>query len=114
MGVKAVDHVEQGRVFGGLLGQVGRAAAAKHQHVDLVLHAFCRIHMQHLCARVRDPEGLRVAAGEHRFQLHIRILANRGLHTAAQIAIPQNTDTNGHSSEVSFTVCRKSVFFLLL
>ena len=65
MGVKAVDHVEKRCIFGSLLGQVGGAAAADHQYVDLVLHGFRLIRVQHLCACGSNMQVFRCAAGEN-------------------------------------------------
>ena len=109
-GVKAVDHVEQGRVFGVCSG---RSVALPPQAPARRSRPSCLL--PHPRSTFAPASAIRRACGsrrEHRFQLHIRILANRGLHTAAQIAIPQNTDTNGHSSEVSlYCVPKKRVFF---
>lgn len=95
MGVEGVDGVEvpgQGRA---LLGQVGRRAAAQDQDVD-VLGVRRRVgERQHRNIRGQDRKARGVAAGEHRGKGHVRLLAERQLHAAAEVAVSADADAIG-------------------
>lgn len=80
VGVKAVHHVEQGGQPGGLLRQVGGAAAAEDHHIDGVNQFFRLIHGVNGYVWGADLDTLGSAAGQDGGQLHIRVLTGGGLH----------------------------------
>ena len=96
MRVKAVDNIKQLGVLGGLFGQIGRAAAADHQHVNFVFHRFRHVGVQHLSGLGCNFEGGGIAAGKYRAQFHIRILRNRCFNAAAEVAVAKNANFDGH------------------
>ena len=93
MRIEAVHRVEQRRIARPLLGQVGRAAAAEQQHVDVAaqpLGLALGVHRrgQHGCDRRR------VAAGEDARHRHIGVLCGGQVRALPQIAVAHNAYTN--------------------
>ena len=77
--------------FSIIAGQV-----ARQQEFDIILmggHILCAIDRQ---TGRGDLERSRVSSGEHRHQLHIRVLANGTFDALAQISIAVNTDSDLH------------------
>ena len=83
MGVKAVHHIKQPGKLRRLHRQVGGAAAAENEDVDLLCHL-----LRHICGvnrniRRQDFYVFRIPPGKNGRQLHIRILPQGALHAAA-------------------------------
>ena len=91
MGIKGIDHVEMLCQGGRHFRQVGSTAAADDHHVNLI---FKTVHVRR---RVDRRAGNRlhsrgIPAGKHAGQFHVRVLADRQLHAAPQVAVSVNSD----------------------
>ena len=97
MRVEAVHDIEQLCKLGRLLRQIGRRAAAEDEHIDLILplRRLVRMDNRHVRARLHRR---RVAPRKDSDQLHILICLDGILHTASEIAIAKNTNTNHKNS----------------
>ena len=78
--VKAVYNMKMLCPLRALFGQVGSAAAAQEQHINFVLHC-----QQVVFSINRRGAGncLRVTAGEHTHQRHIRVVLHSQLRPTA-------------------------------
>ena len=98
MGVEGVYHVVERSVLGRLLGQVGCAAAAQNQNIDVLFAGFKLGNRAHRNAGRCDGHVLGVAARVHGGKLHIVILANGKLNTLAKVSVAQDTNANHAAS----------------
>ena len=97
MRVKAVNHVEMLCVLGGLCRQIGRAAAAEHHHINLILPVK-RLGERHNRNLLRvDLDARRVAPRKDGDKLQVLALLDCALNASAQISVAQNADACLHS-----------------
>ena len=97
VGIEAVDHREPLGKVRGLCGEVGGAAAAQDQHVDCVFHGLGLFGGQNVCAGGQGMNPGGVTAGKDGGKLHVRVLAHRALHPAAQVAVTHDANADTHS-----------------
>ena len=113
VGVKAIYHVVEGGQFGGLLRQVGGAAAAENHHVNffppgIPLRLACPAHRDARCER---REGGRVPPGEDGGQGGVGVLPDGVLHAPAQVAVAHDTNTDCHFISPLFVFFDYSTIF---
>ena len=89
MGVKAVEHVEVLCQLRCHFRQIGRAAAADNEQIDIVFVLQNVLRGKHPGARQRF-DRLGVAAGEHAEKRQIAVLRDGKLHALAEIAVAVN------------------------
>lgn len=77
-----------------LHGQVGSAAAAQDEHVDLILKVHQAVHMIDRHIRAQGMQGFGRPAGKKGLQLHIGVCAQGQLHPASQIAVAHNANSD--------------------
>ncbi len=93
MSIEAVNGVEIRRNLRTHLRQVRSRTAAKHQHIDLILHRKHIVHMLHYRSIRMNLHARRIPPGEDRLKLHILVPGNRKLHAAPDISISYNSDS---------------------
>ena len=98
MRVERVHHVVQRRVLRRLLGQVGGAAAAQDEHVDVLVAGLKIGHGTNGHALGGDAHACGVATRVHRRQLHVVVLANSQLNATSQVSVSQNADASHFAS----------------
>ena len=96
--VKRVHHVVQRGVLRRLLGQVGGAAAAQDEHVDVLVAGLKVGHGTDGHALGGDAHACGVAARVHRRKLHVIVLANGQLNATSQVSVSQNADASHFAS----------------
>ena len=98
MRVERVHHVVQRRVLRRLLGQVGGAAAAQDEHVDVLVAGLKVGHGTNGHALGGDAHACGVAARVHRCELHVVVLANGQLNATSKVSVSQNADASHFAS----------------